>query len=773
MELEGAARGIPGPAMEYDDAELLRLLAAELRLDGGCSELSMLPTYNPRIRKLLGERKLWGVVKEHPRYFHCFERAAKLTDGEGATTSTLLVRLLQEPAPQARAVVTPPPGGWPHQCSGCNAGFGSRNALFKHLRRADACPAASASTVPASASAAAGSQPAMVGPLGGHSVTAKALVVAVQCVLREQQQAGPVPLPWVVTPAKSRSALRKFVRESGALAHAAETCPPALDGDDVAEHLECGSLEPFQPRWWLVAMRALHALLCSLPSLFQLSQPASDANSSTSRTSPLSSTELRSCTVLELERRPGVDSQDAVVATASEAESAAAVILRVVQLLEWQEIKGGRRCNPQTGTRPHASESPAAGSCAPPVSLGVIARDKGLQKHLGCRPLLPLLKEQCAQLQASDRSSPGGHAWPSSRRLRLVDEPTRGWCAQLLPPGSHPSSETTASPVPTHLDASAGACLPSTVRFQSHDPEILKMFPGAVAVNKPCGVSTEAVIDWLQHHPPDAVRKELERGAATEHRPGDSADSDAEQRQWMERTLDTIDQRGYKLESVSRLDKPTSGVLLVPLSRNAFCCLTDQFRDRSVEKTYLCLCQGVTEPEAGTFHAKLRTLNRGRGSKTAPHPQGKEALTEYRRVAVYSTCGTTWHEELKEATPSQEQALKQQLFSLCEVYPRTGRTHQIRAHFACNGYPLVGDVKYGGPPMSDTGAQRKSSIDTGSDGATDRLFLHSARLRFTTVNDETQERVQHDVSAPLPTQLSAVLAGMTKMVEDTDTDSPQ
>lgn len=54
--------------MESADNELLQLLAAELRLDGGCSELSLLPTYNPRIRRLLGERKLSSVVREHSRY---------------------------------------------------------------------------------------------------------------------------------------------------------------------------------------------------------------------------------------------------------------------------------------------------------------------------------------------------------------------------------------------------------------------------------------------------------------------------------------------------------------------------------------------------------------------------------------------------------------------------------------------------------------------------------------------------------------------------------
>jgi 23S rRNA-/tRNA-specific pseudouridylate synthase len=757
---------------QCDDAELLRLLAAELRLDGGVSELSMLPTYNPRIRKLLGERKLWGVVREYPRYFDCFERAsagaACATDGAGATAaSALLVRLLEVPAPAARAVVTAPPGGWPHHCSGCNAGFGSRNALFKHLRGAGACPAATSSTLTAPAPAAAGGRPVPVGPLGQRSTTAKALVVAVQGVLRDQQQAGPVPLPWVVTPAKSRGALRRFVRESGALATAAEMCPPSADGGDVVDNPECGSLEPFQPRWWLVAMRALHALLGSLPSLFELSQPACDTNGGTSL-SPLSSADLRSCTVMEIDRRPQVGSQDAAAAMATEAKSAAAVILRVVQLLEWQETKSGRRRTPDIGAEPRAAETPAEYSCAPPVSLGVLARDKGLQKHLGCRPLLPLLQAQCAQLQStSASSSDGGIPWSCLRRLRLVVEPTRGWCAQLLPSGSNPSAEATVSPDATRTNARAGGGLTSASHFQSHDPEILEVFPGAVALNKPCGVSTEAVIDWLQHDPPGAVRKELERGEALEHRP---TGSDAVQSQRMERSPDTIDQRAYRLESVSRLDKPTSGILIVPLSRTALHCLTEQFRTRSVEKTYLCLCQGVVEPEAGSFNAKLRTLSRGRGSKTAPHPQGKEALTEYRRLDVYSASDAAYPcrrdtSTKARSTSSQEHAAdiqKQQLFSLCEVYPRTGRTHQIRAHFASSGYPLVGDVKYGGPPLPS---------DTCSEGATGRLFLHSARLRFTTANDDTQERVQHEVDAPLPPVLSAVLEGMTKILEDTDSES--
>jgi 23S rRNA-/tRNA-specific pseudouridylate synthase len=188
------------------------------------------------------------------------------------------------------------------------------------------------------------------------------------------------------------------------------------------------------------------------------------------------------------------------------------------------------------------------------------------------------------------------------------------------------------------------------------------------------------------------------------------------------------------LESVSRLDKPTSGVLIVPLSRAVADFLTGQFKSRSVEKTYLCLCSGVA-PTTGQFDAKLRTLSRGRGSKTAPHPQGKEALTEYRRLAVYQSREQT----AEPAEPAR--------FSLCEVSPRTGRTHQIRAHFAHGGHPLAGDVKYGGATVG---------------GCTeDRLFLHSARLRFAGVGGD-----QHDVSAELPPELTAVLDGLVKLDDE-------
>ena len=84
------------------------------------------------------------------------------------------------------------------------------------------------------------------------------------------------------------------------------------------------------------------------------------------------------------------------------------------------------------------------------------------------------------------------------------------------------------------------------------------------------------------------------------------------------------------------------------------------------------------------------------------------------------------------------------------------------AHFAGSGYPLVGDVKHGEPPLSECGA------DSGSDTA-GRLFLHAARLRFTAADwpdGSAERRVRYEASAPLPQALSTVLGGMTKIESD-------
>jgi 23S rRNA pseudouridine1911/1915/1917 synthase len=137
---------------------------------------------------------------------------------------------------------------------------------------------------------------------------------------------------------------------------------------------------------------------------------------------------------------------------------------------------------------------------------------------------------------------------------------------------------------------------------------------------------------------------------------------------------------------VHRLDRDTSGVMVVAKNSSAQAKLMEQFRARSVAKAYLVLVKGHLTPENGVIEAPIGRDPRDR-KKMAVVVKGREARTEYR---VKKYIGD---------------------YTLLEVMPETGRTHQIRVHFAAIGYPVVGDRVYGvkSPFLS-------------------RQFLHASRL---------------------------------------------
>ncbi|WP_068430210.1 RluA family pseudouridine synthase [Piscicoccus intestinalis] len=124
---------------------------------------------------------------------------------------------------------------------------------------------------------------------------------------------------------------------------------------------------------------------------------------------------------------------------------------------------------------------------------------------------------------------------------------------------------------------------------------------------------------------------------------------------------------------VSRLDVGTSGLMVVAKSEYAYSMLKRAFRDRTVDKTYHALVQGLPDPVVGTIDAPIGR-HPGFDYKYAVMKSGKHAVTHYEVIEAFGSA------------------------SLVEVHLETGRTHQIRVHFAALRHPCVGDPLYGADP---------------------------------------------------------------------------
>jgi 23S rRNA pseudouridine1911/1915/1917 synthase len=164
---------------------------------------------------------------------------------------------------------------------------------------------------------------------------------------------------------------------------------------------------------------------------------------------------------------------------------------------------------------------------------------------------------------------------------------------------------------------------------------------------------------------------------------------------------------------VHRLDKDTSGVILIAKTPLALNSLRAQFKARQVHKRYLALVEGVPGTTEGVIDAPIGRDPKRR-KQMAVLREGREAITEFRVLEMFAA------------------------HSLLEAWPKTGRTHQIRVHLAFIGHPVVGDTVYG---------RRKQTLKLS------RHFLHAASVNFAIPG--TERRIT--VESPLPSTLQNVL----------------
>ena len=184
------------------------------------------------------------------------------------------------------------------------------------------------------------------------------------------------------------------------------------------------------------------------------------------------------------------------------------------------------------------------------------------------------------------------------------------------------------------------------------------------------------------------------------------------------------DRPGAELELAHRLDRDTSGVLVIAKDRGSLRLLHALLREGAVSKSYLALLKGRWELGRKLIDVPLRTNLRQGGERVVKvHVEGKAASSTFKPTRRFGQRAT-----------------------LVEVEIHTGRTHQIRVHAAYAGHPIAGDEKYGDREFN--AAMKAAGLR--------RMFLHAHRLAFTWPDTGRKCRIE----APLPGELAAVMAGL-------------
>lgn len=178
------------------------------------------------------------------------------------------------------------------------------------------------------------------------------------------------------------------------------------------------------------------------------------------------------------------------------------------------------------------------------------------------------------------------------------------------------------------------------------------------------------------------------------------------------------------LELAHRLDRDTSGCLIIAKKRSTLRQLHEQFREKDMHKQYLALVPGKFSRRIQVVNAPLlkNTLSSGERFVRVDEALGKPSITDF-KVREYFGAET-----------------------LVEAAPRTGRTHQIRVHLAFKGHPILGDTKYGDRALE--AKYRELGLE--------RMFLHAEKITFT----DPVSGKDMTITAPLPQELEAVLTNL-------------
>jgi 23S rRNA pseudouridine1911/1915/1917 synthase len=237
-------------------------------------------------------------------------------------------------------------------------------------------------------------------------------------------------------------------------------------------------------------------------------------------------------------------------------------------------------------------------------------------------------------------------------------------------------------PVPGRL---TGEDIPLDIIFENDDLIVVNK-PAGMVVHPAAGHASGTLVNAVLGYDPDM------EGIGGEERPG----------------------------LVHRLDKETSGLIVLAKNERAHNWLQDQFRLRTVEKIYLALVDGKPPTPAGRVEAPIGRDSRQRKKMAIVSPgKGRQAVSEYKTVESFKN------------------------HTLLEVHPLTGRTHQIRLHCQFLGCPIVGDVVYG---------KRNPTVKI------DRHFLHAFRLKILLPN----EKQPRTFEAELPQELVSALEEVKK-----------